>query len=332
MYNNESVTAYRPPAAPPDNAVTVITAVDDRYLPHLAALVESIKAYFSQDRFLEFFVLDGGIQEAQKKLLERQFSINFTKGNISFINCEDFYKNIPTHTHLTTATFYRFLVGGLFPNHKKILYLDTDIIVLSDISELFDSFLQDEYVVGAAYDLGMKAFFHQGKKKKIPRKIKDLGGIPVHSYLTDYLGLGEHANKYFQAGVMLFSLDQFRELNIEKRATDDLLANKYWLLDQDVLNKFVKGKVFELDTAWNCLSFSSELFKNLPHEWAEKAQKDFLAPKIVHYAGSDEKPWNDAEAPLAHFYWFFLRRTFWYEQVMQSTLKKKNIFKRLFRK
>lgn len=331
MYN-EDASSYTPPSAPPENAVTVITAVDNRYIPHLAALIESIKASFAQDRFLEFFVLDDGIEKPQKKLLERQFLINFKNGKIRFINCDNFYKNISTHSHLTTATFYRFLAGRLFPNHQKILYLDTDIIVLSDISKLFDVVLQDEHLVGAAYDLGMKAFFYKGKKKKIPKKIKGLAGIPVHSYLSEYLGLGDSADKYFQAGVMLFSLDKFRALNIEELAANDLLTNKYWLLDQDVLNKYLKGKVFELDTSWNCLSFILDLCEDLPQQWAEKAKKDFINPKIVHYAGSDEKPWNNADAPLAHFYWFFLRRTFWYEQVVQSTASKESLFGKIFKK
>lgn len=328
MSNAEIFFAAPPP--PPPHAVTVAVAVDENYVPHLGALIESIKEFFSKDRFLDFIVLDGGVSDSSRILLEKQFFQNFSAGKIAFINCKNSYQDIPTHSYFTETIFYRISIGKILSNHRKILYLDTDITVLSDISVLFDNEMGENFV-GASYDLGIKSFIYRGKSKKVPKRIKGPGGIPVNSYVSDYLGLGEFAEKYFQTGVMLFNLDKFRTANIEELAINDLSTNKYWLPDQDVLNKHLKGKIFELDTSWNCLSFCMDLIKSLPPEWAEKARKDFLNPKIVHYAGSDEKPWNNADAPLAYFYWFFLRRTFWYEQVLKNIDKKKT-FGRVFRK
>lgn len=315
--------------APRENAVTVVVAVDKNYVPHLAALIESIKEFFSKDRFLDFIVLEGGIDNVSKILLEKQFFINFESGHIYFIDCKNLYKNIETHSHFTTAIFYRIAIARILPNHSKVLYLDTDMIALSDISVLFDTDLA-ENLIGAACDIGVRSFLSQGEKKKIPRKIKGLGGLPLSKYVSDYLGLGEDADRYFQSGVILFNLNKFRESNVEELAANDLFEKKYWLSDQDVLNKHLKSKFLEIDAAWNCLSFSGELYKNLPHDLSEKVKNNFQNPKIVHYARADEKPWNNADGPLAYFYWFFLRRTFFYEQVLQSMSNKKRVFKKIF--
>lgn len=322
---------YTAPKAPLGQAITIAVSVDNNYTPHLAALIESIKASFPKDRFFELFVLDGGVSKSNKFLLETQFFTNFESGSITFINCEGLYKGVPNHSYFTETIFYRISIGRLFPNHKKIIYLDTDVIVLSDISVLFDTDLGDN-AIGAAHDLGVKSFVHRGPSKKVPHRIKGLGGIPVSSYLRDYLELGDLADDYFQTGVMLFNIDAFSKLDIENIAKEDLLKNKYWFPDQDALNKCLKNNSYRFDTSWNCLSMALDLCANLPQEWAEKAKADFSAPNIVHYTGSAEKPWNTEDAPLAHFYWFFLRRTFWYEQVLKNVRKKQSFLKKILSK
>lgn len=309
-------TVYKGAEAPLSHAVTVAVAVDDNYIPHLAALIESIKAYFPKDRFFELYVLDGGIQKANKILLEKQFYVNFKSGSINFIRCLDLYKGIPNHSYFTEAIFYRISIGNLFPNHKKILYLDTDVIVLEDLSKLFDIELNDCHIAAAVQDAYMKACIKQGSKKKIPRKIKAFGGTVVSTYVCEYLGLKEQADRYFQSGVMLFNLNSFRGANIENLSREDLQQRKYWLPDQDVLNRHLQGYIHDLDVSWNVMTFLPSLYEHIPEEWVLKIKKSFLNPKIVHYAGIDEKPWNRADAPLAYYYWFFLRRTFWYESVI----------------
>ena len=318
---------YMPPKAPPSNAVTIVVAVDDNYVPHLAALIESIKASLSKERFLDFIVLDGGIKKENKSLINRQFFQNFENGSVQFIECKNLYKNSQMHSYFTETTLYRISIGQLLPNHAKALYLDTDIIVLQDISELFDIQLDGDYIVGAAIDVGMKGL--QGKKEVMPRRVNGSGGVPLYTYLRDWLELKDEAENYFQAGVMLIDLEKFRATNIEAAAKKDLFENKYWFLDQDVLNKNLKNKVFYIDTSWNCLNVISDMSVYLPEHWKEKVEQDFLNPKIVHYAGFKEKPWNNLDAPLSCFYWIFMRRTFWYEGIIKNAKKlkkKKSMF------
>jgi hypothetical protein len=63
------------------------------------------------------------------------------------------------------------------------------------------------------------------------------------------------------------------------------------------------------------VNVSADIVRGLNKEWAAKVLEDLKAPKIVHYAGYEAKPWNNKNAPWALIYWFYLRKTFWYESV-----------------
>lgn len=296
-------------------------------MPHLGALIESIKSYFPQDRFFELVVLDGGIKPQSKFLLEQQFFYNFKNGKINIINCKALYEGVVLNTYFTEAILYRISAASLLPNHTKILYLDTDIIVCADISELFDIDLSDKYAAAAVPELYMKVCIKLGDKKRIKRGIKGFSGRPINKYLQDYLGLGNDAEHYFQSGVMLFNLDYFRAFNLENILREDLLKNIYWLPDQDALNKNLKGKVLELSLGWNLSTGIDHIYKSLTDGWAKKIDDAKKSPKILHYAGNDEKPWKNKTANYSDLDWFFLRKTFWYEKVLQKLDKKKRFLK-----
>lgn len=328
MYDPD-IALGAPLSRPPANAVTIAVAVDENYVAHLAALIESIKSSFAEDRFLDFVVLDGGVQKTSQALLEKQFFQNFSEGRINFINCTHLYADIETHAYFSTATFYRISIARLLQNHDKILYLDTDVVVLKDISMLYDVEVSNQYIAAAATDLSTKANLNLGSKKKIPKRYKGFGGIVIRDYVRDFLGLGDKSDEYFQAGVMLFNLTKFRESDIEKTAIEDLSSRRYWLLDQDVLNRCLLGKTKSIDISWNLMAGFESFAKNMPDDWAQKARHASEDPGIIHYAGFDEKPWNNPSAKFAHFYWFFLRKTFWYEDVVKSVggfKKKTSIF------
>lgn len=302
---------YSDRCAPPTNAVTVVIASDDNFVPHLAALIESIKANFSHNRHLDLVIFDGGIKTSNKYLLRWQFETGFCAGEIRFIDCTNLHKDIATHMHFSVATFYRLSIGDLLPNHKRALYIDCDTIVLDDLAKLFDLRLAEGQVVAAAPDLIMKSFVNNG----VPA-MREAGGAVSKLYLSEYVGLGDSFGDYFQAGVILFDLEKYRRLDIAGRAIDDLVRKKYWFLDQDILNKYLRGKVALIDTSWNCVNSVNDISNDLDLEWREKSKQDLSAPKIVHYAGFEAKPWNNKNAPFAHVYWFFLRKTLWYECVL----------------
>ncbi len=318
--------------------ITLVVASDNHYVPHLAALIESIKDSLADNVSFELFILDGGISKNNQHLLQKQFdSLLKIQPKLHWIDCTKLYQNIAVRDYFSTATFYRLGLDRLLPNHQRVIYLDCDTIVQGDLAELWQTDLKG-CVIGAVTDLIMKHMVNQ----KTP-STQASGAKPADVYLRDTLKMGELIDNYFQAGVLLLDLEQLRALNLEQTMIKDLQSQSYWFLDQDILNKYFLGKVHFLDSRWNVVNSAFDILSSLHESWQKKLEQDAQNPGIIHYAGFEPKPWNNPEAPFAYAYWFYLRRTFWYESVKekkifqtlsvsQSLDKKRGVFYKLARK
>ncbi|MFB5269676.1 glycosyltransferase [Paenibacillus enshidis] len=172
--------------------------------------------------------------------------------------------------HWTKASMYRLLLPNILRT-DRVIYLDCDVWVNMDISELWNIDLGECYL-GAIID--------QGKDS-----------------LGDYfLTMGLNGDVYFNSGVILFHLD-----NIRKKETwyDELLhfLRNYpatTMPDQDALNFMYSSNYMQLDLRFNTFAYEG------------------LDPdnKIVHFAGEDNKWWED-HSPAAPIYHSFLAMTPW---------------------
>ena len=304
---------YAKPVVSDKPIVSVVIAADDHYTPHLGALIVSILDHFPADKFLDLMILDGGISALNRKLLARLLPDN---AHIQFLELKDEFLHLATHMHFSRATFYRLILDKLIPAREKVLYIDCDTIVLDDISKLFATPLGD-YAIGAVFDYIMHHFCLTGV-----RSIDTSGSLPAKDYLSHYVGLEDNWQGYFQAGVILFNMEKLRRLDLSQVMISDLLHKRYWFLDQDILNKYFLGDVVYLEPCWNCFNSAHNIYKGLPESYIAALQRAEEAPKIIHYAGFETKPWNNRHAELGEFYFYYLRRTFWYEQVMFALAKR----------
>ena len=144
---------------------------------------------------------------------------------------------------------------------KRVLYLDCDTLVFSNLQPLMDSDL-GTCSVGACKDQ------FQFMQDNVEHRRVELGLPPI--------------GDYFNAGVLLFDWQRVVESNLF-RQTRDLLRRCRGKLplnfaDQDVLNLALDGQWCELDPAWNLMSFSLAVTQS-------------RQPRIAHFAGP-RKPWS----------------------------------------
>lgn len=168
-------------------------------------------------------------------------------------------------------------------------------------------------LIAAVPDLVMRSF-----TRMAVRSIASTGGRPAAQYLTDHLGLIE-TDSYFQGGTLVMDLEGMRQLNLADRMVDDLARTTYWFLDQDVLNKYLVGRVKFLESRWNTIWFDDRHRSHLTPEEAAAYAASLDDPAIVHFAGVG-KPWETGANPLSHWYWQWLRQTPWYEAVLFNVL------------
>ena len=235
----------------------ICLSCDNNYAQYAGVVIASILLNSDDKSFFNFYILDGNIEQENKDKIEKLKEIK--DFNLNFISIDEnlfeVYKKIGTHSYISLSAYYRLKLASLLPKIDKVLYLDCDVIVSSDLTELFETDISEYYAAG----------------------VKD---IAVNS--SGYVPKLEDGNLYFNAGVLYFNLDKIRKDNIESEFEKYTIENfdKIRVGDQEIINVVCQGKIKELPSTWNVQSSNfvnrSDYTKN---------------PNIVHYVGRN-KPWK----------------------------------------
>lgn len=180
--------------------------------------------------------------------LTKAFGKGYSCGFIDMSNLFD--KEIPSKINVdgrfTKYALYRLLLPEVLHFVDRLLYIDTDAIVAGDITELYNTFLEDNIIAGVT-DIGIGPYLH-------------------------YSGLTPKDN-YINAGVTLMDMKKIRELNLQKWWIEQINSKWYPCHDQDLFNMSCRGKIKLLPLKWN-VSLSTGL--DIPVD-------DI---RIMHYAGA----------------------------------------------
>lgn len=291
--------------------ISVVIAADNNYVPHLGALLVSISDNLDKNVYLDLIILNGGISKFNQKLIYMQISKFLENYSLSFIDLYDEFADLSVHMHFSKATFYRLILTKILPEHDKVLYIDCDTIVLDDIAKLYRTNLNNN-LLGAVHDYIMEHFCAASVLS-----IDKCGSLPSKEYLENYVGLSDEWKNYFQAGVIIFDLEKIRKEKYFDMMIKSILDKPYWFLDQDILNKFFARRVQVIDPSWNVVNVGDEVFIGLSEKSKQELSASLKNPKILHYAGYEAKPWNNYGASMNEFYFYYLRKTFWYEKIVR---------------
>ncbi len=186
-----------------------------------------------------------------------------------------------THPDLSIATYYRLLLPSLLDKTiDRILYLDCDVIVLKDISELFKVNL-DGFGVAAVKD-----------------------SCPYSNFHRMLIGLGLDC-KYFCAGVLLINMKYWREHNSSEVMFDFIDKHSKELIfeDQDVLNNAFRNHWFQLSNKYGKSPLAVAIMDDNQKSFD---YTDYLFDaSIIHYA-THIKPWLDIRIPNDQYYWKYV--------------------------
>lgn len=258
------------------DVIPIFFACDERFVKYTCVALKSLITNASKEYRYHVHILCTDISEERKR---KVFALTTERFEIRFDDVSRELSNLKSRLHVrdyySVTTYYRMFIADKFPEYDKVLYLDSDTIILKDISELYFTDLGEAYV-GAARDqvIGQTEIFREYAKKV----------------------LGIDHDHYFNAGVMLISCDNFRKRKILNRFVN--LLNTYVFVvaqDQDYLNVLCKDRVCWLEPRWNV-----ETYGELPC-----AEEDMA---IVHYNLAN-KPWHYQDCRLADYFWKYARET-----------------------
>lgn len=246
----------------------IVCSCDNNYASHCLAMIRSL---VSKSRFkYHVHLLSNDISETYLNILRgvcEDFDGKLSRYHVDEDKLDNvvFRKNNP----LTKAAYYRILLSSILPDSvSKVLYLDCDIIVRKDISDIFETDLKTSGVAA----------------------VRDLMTSPVNKEHCSQLNFGLNS-KYFNSGVMLINLDYWRTNDIESKLIEFSRRKRFvYFHDQDALNFVFKDSWIELSPKWNYLNMSDLKLVNLNDEFS--LRDCYKNPVVVHYASSTLKPWN----------------------------------------
>jgi lipopolysaccharide biosynthesis glycosyltransferase len=260
--------------------IPIFYASDENYMPYLAVALASLKANKSEEFDYRIHVLYTGALNGYatkvEKMAENNLSIEFidVSGEIDRIKdcmiCRDYY---------TTAIYYRLLIPELFPQYDKALYMDCDTVALTDVAQLYNIDIADNYI-GAVADQAVAA-------------------VPQFCEYTKN-ALGIDGGRYFNSGVIVMNLKKFREFDFYGKFCDLLSKYKFTVAqDQDYLNVVCRGLVKYLGEEWN----------RMPIEGEGKPE-----PKLVHY-NLTMKPWRYENILYKEYFWSVAEKNEYYDEI-----------------
>ncbi|WP_168404461.1 DUF4422 domain-containing protein [Erwinia amylovora] len=270
------------------NSVPVVICSDDNYAMALGGLIKSIINNASSDKNYDLVILDNGLTVKNKhRILSlikdiTNFSVRFFSVH-AFDEIKDAYIRPP----FTIATYSRLFIPRLFRHFEKVVFIDTDTVVESDLAELIDISMGDN-LVAAVQDIVMEGFVKFGNIAESDDGIQTAG-----EYLKSKLALSK-PEEYFQGGIMVFNIEAMNKENIFSRLMSELKGQSFWFLDQDIMNKVFHGRVHFLPLEWNVYhgnGHTDTFYPNLKFSTYSRYLKARKNPKMIHFAG-ENKPWH----------------------------------------
>ncbi len=291
--------------------VPVVFAADDAYVPMLTTALYSLLKNASPNYFYDIVVLESGISREHKTQMQNFFS-QFSNATLRFAQVSgmiDCYNLKTSNAHISTETYYRFLIQQVMPSYNKVIYLDCDLVVLGDISKLWEIDLKDN-LVAAARDADFLGNLNKSDGNRM-RYAKNV--LHMHNPYG-----------YFQAGVLVLNLEQMRALYSFEQWLEYATEPKYLYDDQDILNKHCEGRVLYINNAWNVMNNCGGRIQNVCSFAPAKVYEEYLAayenPLIMHFAGF-EKPWKAGGCDKDTLYWEYARETPFYEQQLSTLVE-----------
>jgi lipopolysaccharide biosynthesis glycosyltransferase len=292
-------------------SIVVVCAADNLYAMPLAVAARSALENLDQQWQMLLFVIDGGISYTNKqKIIEsldsKRCRVQFVSkpdsllGDVQVLRYFETENGFKEQTYITRTAYYRLLIPELLPDDlDKAIYLDCDLVVQGDLSQMWQADIGDHYLL-AVQDLWTPIAKH---------------GLLNHEELDLPLDA-----KYFNSGILLLNLKQWRADNVSTQLIHYLheKRDRIRFHDQDVLNAVLAGRWGELNFRWNLTPGIHNVYwqKSASPVEQEALSQAIRNPGIIHYA-MVSKPWTtrytgfDYSLGFDPLFFLYLNKTAW---------------------
>lgn len=252
--------------------VPIVFITDENFIMQTVVAMTSLYQNKKEDTVYDVFVVTAECSASAKtklqQLAQKDMKIHVIEASL------DAYRDIKQLAHIPIACLLKFNICDLVADYDKLIYLDGDIYVRGDLTELYDIALGECYA----------------------------GGVPsLEMLMTD--------KRMINAGIMLFNAKKMRD----ERIADILVQERKKLgdrgsMDQQTFNLVLGDKIQFIPPKYNCIP--DKFLGEAKRVYKLEAVNDLYATDyssfkalvedavIVHFA-SGMKPWRFSFVPCA---------------------------------
>ncbi len=257
--------------------IPIFYATDDAYAPMLAVSIRSLLDNADKKCFYRIHVLTSTMSEENRAkisaLAVENAEIFFNDASDRLMGVAD---SLAIRDYYSITTYYRLFIASMFPQYEKALYIDSDTVVVGDVAKMFSADIGDS-LVGAVHDNVM---------------FIDVFGQYVEKVLD------VPREKYFNAGILLVNLREFRKSDVEDGFLKLLSERKFPVAqDQDYLNLLCRDRVYYFGYEWNL---------------APVEELSAIEPSIVHFKMA-LRPWNYDGITHGELFWHYAENSGFYD-------------------
>lgn len=265
--------------------IPIFLSSDDGYAPYLATALVSLMENASRDYDYKIIVMNDGLSQENytkiKSLQREGFDIEFAPMRQYLEQMTEKESNRLRCDYFTLTIYFRIFIPVMFPQYDKGIYIDSDVVVPGDISELYNIDLGDN-LIGACVDQSIQ---------HIP---------PFVKYIDEAMGV-DHT-KYINSGILLLNMDALRRVRMDQRFLE--LLNGYHFdsiaPDQDYINAMCAGKIRFIDNIWDV--------------YPDNQSAPLENPKLIHY-NLFEKPWCRNPVQYEEYFWHYAEKSGYIDEI-----------------
>ncbi len=281
--------------------IPIVFAGSNEYLYYAGAAIQSIYENSDSDYLYDIYIFVD--ETANEAIRSKLLSLRYKNIKMNIFDVRNCFKGIDLYcvAHYSKQMYYRWLIPEVLSKYDKVIYLDCDLIVNTDIAKLYNIDLQDNYVAAANNFL----------RKNLLNHVKNRLCID--------------AGEYYNSGVLLINSREWINKNLKNKCIGCLkYFKKLPCPDQDVLNVICSGKIVKLDDRWNFQwhhQFPDARTDAFILDYEERYNLILTSdPYIIHYT-SFIKPWQHPERAYADYFWKSCRNSVFYEAVLFTNIK-----------
>ncbi len=187
---------------------------------------------------------------------------------VTYINLSGYLVDIYINERYTVAASFRLILPDILPSYDKVLYMDCDLIIRTNVADLFRSTDLTGYYLGAVYE-------------------------PTLDFQKQHIeSIGCVLDGYINSGVLLMNLQLLRQDKMVRKFLKAAQVENLEFPDQDILNQVCRERILALPPHYNGIRtfFLPQYKKEFLRRYTEQEWLAVQKYGNIHYTGA--KPWN----------------------------------------